>query len=604
MGGYTMATVAGDEITEAIIRKYLVDFATAEGLKMAFSGEGPFRYTDILGFEHELGREEVLASVGQAVENLATVISGKILDCNAGAAPAAVFLVGGGSRTPGLPAEVAKRIGLEQDRVAIAGTQFSGKVLSEGSGLDGPEFATPVGIALVSADNAELEGAAVSINGKRVKLFSPGSFSVMDALLAGGYTYAELMGRNGRPLTFSLNGKRTVVRGGYYTAAELSVNAKPASLATPVENGDAIDIVPAANGQDAAAAIADYAPGQKTLTVSLNGRRLLAGLIARVNGGVAAPADAIQEQDEVELYLVRTAGELCAAAGLSGPLTLNGAEAGPEAELQDGDEIVCPGEAEAPEAPRPEPAPPAAAEEPPAPQPAARAQALPLAAPAPGLLKPEAPAGPEAESSADAAARPETPPEIRPRAIPVEAFAAGTSAPEAPATPEPEAAAAPEAASPPEAPAVPGPEAPAAPGPEAPAAPGPEAPAAPEPEAPAAPEPEAPEAAAAPAPKAPAPPPEARPSRLSIPKFVPPPPQPEAPPAPAGRRLHVQLNGKDLLLEPKPGGDPHLLFDLLPLADIDPQKPSGMVRVRVNGQEAPYLEELVSGDKVEIGWEK
>ena len=46
--GYTMATTAGDEITEALMRQYLVDFATAERMKMQLS-EPTITYRDVLG---------------------------------------------------------------------------------------------------------------------------------------------------------------------------------------------------------------------------------------------------------------------------------------------------------------------------------------------------------------------------------------------------------------------------------------------------------------------------------------------------------------------------------------------------------------------------
>ena len=53
----------------------------------------------------------------------------------------------------------------------------------------------------------------------------------------------------------------------------------------------------------------------------------------------------------------------------------------------------------------------------------------------------------------------------------------------------------------------------------------------------------------------------------------------------------------------KPGGEPHCLFDMLTLVDIDPARPQGFVKVAVNGQEAGYTQPLVNGDRVEIGWE-
>ena len=49
--GYTMATVAGDEITEALMNAFLVDFHTAERLKTSLESREPVVFTDILGLE-------------------------------------------------------------------------------------------------------------------------------------------------------------------------------------------------------------------------------------------------------------------------------------------------------------------------------------------------------------------------------------------------------------------------------------------------------------------------------------------------------------------------------------------------------------------------
>lgn len=42
MVGYTMVTLAGDEITEALMRACLVDYHTAERIKMQLGKGAPF----------------------------------------------------------------------------------------------------------------------------------------------------------------------------------------------------------------------------------------------------------------------------------------------------------------------------------------------------------------------------------------------------------------------------------------------------------------------------------------------------------------------------------------------------------------------------------
>ena len=61
--GYTMATVAGDEITETIMKEYLVDFKTAEAMKIQIHQKDEIPFTDILGFERTVTQEALLQSI-------------------------------------------------------------------------------------------------------------------------------------------------------------------------------------------------------------------------------------------------------------------------------------------------------------------------------------------------------------------------------------------------------------------------------------------------------------------------------------------------------------------------------------------------------------
>ncbi|MDE6579020.1 MAG: pilus assembly protein PilM, partial [Ruminiclostridium sp.] len=60
---YAMATVAGDEITEEIIKTYLVDFSAAEQMKYdADTGEA-IKYKDIFGIPHSVTQEDFIESI-------------------------------------------------------------------------------------------------------------------------------------------------------------------------------------------------------------------------------------------------------------------------------------------------------------------------------------------------------------------------------------------------------------------------------------------------------------------------------------------------------------------------------------------------------------
>ncbi len=344
VAGYTMATVAGDEITEALIRSHLVDFQTAERLKSAVSSQESIEFEDILGFSQTASAQELKQSMLPAVQTLAQVVAERIIEANGGC-PTAVFLVGGGSMTPDFPKLLAEEMGLAHNKVALAGTRFSGRVLNEGSGLDGPLYATPVGIALIAADNADVQGASVNVNGQRVRLFTTSETRVMDALLLAGYRYSDLMGRYGRPLTFVLNGVPTIKRGGMYTSAELLINGQSASLSATVKKDDVIELTPAVCGEDATAQVCEYAENTPFITVHLNGEQLMAGLVIRINGQPVSPDAPIFEHDLVEVFTLITAGELCKAAGFSPDgktLLINDKPSDSKHILKQGDVIDCP----------------------------------------------------------------------------------------------------------------------------------------------------------------------------------------------------------------------------------------------------------------------
>ena len=83
--GYTMATIAGDEITEALMRAYLVDFQTAEGMKRNLRPGEDAHYTDILGLENTASFEDIHAVIQEPMGRLAEAIAAQVSELNGGA---------------------------------------------------------------------------------------------------------------------------------------------------------------------------------------------------------------------------------------------------------------------------------------------------------------------------------------------------------------------------------------------------------------------------------------------------------------------------------------------------------------------------------------
>ncbi|MCL2108944.1 MAG: pilus assembly protein PilM [Oscillospiraceae bacterium] len=247
---YAMATTAGDEITEEIIKAFFVDFATAESMKTeSTSGVDEISYRDIFGITQKVTVAEFNEKIQSAVENLADAVCEHIMTANK-AAPAACFLVGGGSLVTGLDKIVAKKLGLNENRVAIGNHKTLRSVDTRGKEM-GAEFVTPVGIALTAILNRGYDFSMISLNDEKVRVFDTKKLSVFELLTLAGYKTADIMGRSGRSLNFVINGKRKIVKGGNFSPAEVKVNGKAASLNTGVTQGDRVEFKGAVSGENA-----------------------------------------------------------------------------------------------------------------------------------------------------------------------------------------------------------------------------------------------------------------------------------------------------------------------------------------------------------------
>lgn len=310
---YTMATVAGDEITEAIVREYLVDFETAERIKLELGKKGGrIEYKDILGFRYSVTTDELLDRIRPVVDSLCGVICDKIMEVNE-KAPAAVFLVGGGSQLPFLCPAVAQKLRIEENKVAVGGNNYMKRMVEANSDISGPEYATPMGIALTALLSREHGSFTVTVNGAKVQLYKNEN-SVMDILLNSGYQHSQIIGRSGRSVTYELNHEKKVVRGGFPTAAEIEVNGKRAIISTPVRPGDTIVVKPAEPGADAQPVIEDAVSRWEPIVVLLNGMEVRAGTVAVINGAPADSGQKIQNLDIVEVHDVTTLSDLCREA--------------------------------------------------------------------------------------------------------------------------------------------------------------------------------------------------------------------------------------------------------------------------------------------------
>ena len=215
-----MATIAGDEITEALMKEYLIDFETAEQIKADLDSKKEIYFTDIMGFEQSLTAETILESLSDPISHLCKEIAEKITEVNGGA-PSAVFLAGGGSKLKGILEGVTEALQMDEKRVAIAGSNFKASAFSKEYDLNNPEYATPLGIAVSTGLNLINDSYHVMLNGKRAKLFRNGQLKILNVLMMNGYQYRDLFGRSGSSLIVTVDGKRTVLYGKPATNSKL-----------------------------------------------------------------------------------------------------------------------------------------------------------------------------------------------------------------------------------------------------------------------------------------------------------------------------------------------------------------------------------------------
>ncbi len=267
--GYTMVTVAGDEITEAIMRAFLVDFNTAERMKRELSREDTVHFQDILGMENSTTAQEINDAIQHPMKHLTESIAEEVVKVNGGA-PSALFMAGGGSKLNGLCTMVARELNMDERRVAVAGNNFSRSVFADELSLDNPEYATPLGIAISAGMGLLNDSYVVQLNGEPAKLFRNGVLTLRDILLMNGYTYGDMIGRTGQSLSVMLDGKRVVLRGEPAVPAILSINNSPAALSAIIHAGDKIEFTPAKQGIDANRTLGDLLGGDFSGRVFVN----------------------------------------------------------------------------------------------------------------------------------------------------------------------------------------------------------------------------------------------------------------------------------------------------------------------------------------------
>lgn len=303
---YAMVSEAGDEITEALAREFLLDFDSAEALKTGLSANDRHSFSDIVGIPHTYTTEEILGRIRPIIEQITGHIAEKIIEYN-GRPPSAVFCIGGGGQVPGFTEALAKALDMPVERAVIKGVEAVEQVHFETTPLTGPEFVTPVGIGYTALKERHQDFLQVTVNEKAIRLFNSRQLSVSDALILIGYSARKLIARRGEPVTVTVNGQSRVVAGAYGEPAKITVNGREASLDTRLKNKDDIRIEPAVPGLAAQPQAHEVLPLHRTVTCQGNPLPLIAEI--RINGQPANPDTVLATGDTVETREIRTVAD-------------------------------------------------------------------------------------------------------------------------------------------------------------------------------------------------------------------------------------------------------------------------------------------------------
>lgn len=294
---YGMVPVAGDEITEAISDQYLLDFPKAEQMKRQIVDEGKAQIEDILGFETTVTYNQCVEDIRSSIHRLSDQITDEILRLNE-KVPRAIMLVGGGSLTPELSKNIAAKLDLPENRVAIRGIEAIANLRKNDHTPQGPAFVTPIGIAIAASQNP-VHYVTVTVNKKRIRMFEMKKLTVGDCIIQSGIDTNKLYGNPGASIVIQVNGRDITIPGSVGQPPLIYVNSESASLDDFIKNGDIIEVQTGASGNSPCLQLNEIVD-PPNLTFYFENELVTLPTKIFVNGTIRNRDYIIQDQDNIE----------------------------------------------------------------------------------------------------------------------------------------------------------------------------------------------------------------------------------------------------------------------------------------------------------------
>jgi len=298
---YGMIPYAGDELTEVIVQHYLVDFKTAEKMKLDSTIYDEVTYEDIMSISHTIPSEDLWKLVEPVVDKITTEIAGKIRELNGDKTVSACFVVGGGGKIHGFTEKLSEYLELPKERVALRGEEVLKEVTFQQKDIKkDPLLVTPIGICMNYYEQRN-NFIMVRFNGERLKLYDNNHLTIVDAALAAGFPNEQIFPKRGTPINFTVNGVSRIVRGEAGEPAVVTLNGKPANINTPLEPNSEIVITPSTAGTDAVYTVSQLEEfSQASLSLMVNGKMISCPKFVQVNGSLEPGSYEIKEGDCIE----------------------------------------------------------------------------------------------------------------------------------------------------------------------------------------------------------------------------------------------------------------------------------------------------------------
>lgn len=309
---YGMIPLAGDELTEVIAKHYLVDFNTAEKIKLEASKKikGLVTFKDIMGLTQKVQASEVRTVTAPVIEKMAKECASKIKELNGGKSVNAVFVVGGGGKMRGYTDKVAACLGIAKERVAVRGEEVLTTVDFGDTGfMKDSLYVTPVGIC-TNYYTQKNSFVFVNVNNERIKMYDNNHLTVVDAVMQIGFPNDKLFPRRGEELEFTVNGKSRLVRGTPGEGAEVFLNGKRANLNSRIEQNDVIEVHESTSGEPAHITIGQLEEYNSTITFIVNDKKVICPKFAYVNGELKSEFYDIQSKDSIQMENYYTVEQL------------------------------------------------------------------------------------------------------------------------------------------------------------------------------------------------------------------------------------------------------------------------------------------------------